>query len=129
RHDVYETEFRVREDGRVRWLEGKGRVFRDAQGVPRQVMGTVMEVTERRAAAEALLQALGAAESANEAKTSFLTSISHDIRTPLAGIIGLVEIMQQSEWAAGETQRDQLRTLSSAAETLLGLINNVLDVS
>jgi PAS domain S-box-containing protein len=128
RHDAYEAEFRILDDsGRPRWVEAKGRVFRDADGTPRQMLGTVMDVTGRRRASEALGEAKAAAESANEAKTAFLTNLSHEIRTPLGAIIGLVEMIQQ--WAAGEGQRQQVRTLAAAAETLLSLINDVLDVS
>ena len=126
--DQYEIEFRtIGTDGRVRWLEDKGRVFRDPQGRPTHVLGTVMDVTQRRCSAEWLAQARDAAESANRAKSNFLANMSHEIRTPLAAIVGMVELMQQG--AVSPEQRNQLQTLATAAESLLTLINDILDIS
>jgi PAS domain S-box-containing protein len=128
KHDRYEAEFRIPgADGEVRWLEDKGRVFRDAQGRPTHMLGTLMDVTPRRHSAELLQKARDAAESANRAKSSFLASMSHEIRTPLAAIVGMVELMQQGY--PSDEQRAQLHTLGTAAESLLSLINDILDVS
>jgi len=127
-HDLYEAEFRtLGSDGQIRWIEDKGRVFRDAEGVPRHMMGTVMDITERKRADEALRQARDEAESANQAKSSFLASLSHEIRTPLGAIIGLIELLQHG--AASAEQRGQLQTMATAADTLLALINDVLDIT
>src|SRR5262249_56219166 len=67
------------------------------------------------------------AEAAKEAKSKFLASRSHEIRTPLGAIIGMVELLQQGP--VSDEQRSQLQTLATAAETLLSLINDVLDIS
>jgi PAS domain S-box-containing protein len=128
RQGRYDIEFRGRDpSGQVRWLEHKGRVFRDASGRATHLMGTLMDVTEKRQAAEALRQARDAAESANRAKSSFLASMSHEIRTPLAAIVGMVELLQQG--AVSAEQRGRLQTLGTAAESLLSLISDILDVS
>src|SRR5262249_26066127 len=116
----YQVEFRSAADP-ARWLEAKGQVFRDAAGNPTHVLGTVMDVTGRLRAARDL------AEAANRAKSEFLANMSHEIRTPLSGIIGMAELLLQTP--VNERQRGYLQTLSRSAESLLSLINDVLDIS
>lgn len=85
------------------------------------------ELTEnRRLRTEAQALAL-AAEKANRAKSEFLATMSHEIRTPLNGVLGMAQIM-----ASGELQVDQrrrLETITASGQSLLSLINTILDVS
>ena len=78
--------------------------------------------------AEHLRQALDLAKSANEAKSRFLANMSHDIRTPINAVIGMARIAQENPDDA-EKVRECLRTIDSSSKHLLGLINDVLDVS
>jgi PAS domain S-box-containing protein len=81
----------------------------------------------KAAAAEALTQALARAEAANEAKSVFLATMSHEIRTPLNGVLGMVQAM-----AAGDLtpmQRERLGVVRQSGETLLAILNDVLDLS
>ncbi|WP_041415956.1 hybrid sensor histidine kinase/response regulator [Shewanella halifaxensis] len=66
-------------------------------------------------------------EQANSAKSSFLANMSHEIRTPLNGIIGMTEILTDSKLTA--IQKDYLATINSSSQTLLMLINDILDLS
>lgn len=75
-----------------------------------------------------LQQALKAAESANQAKSSFLSNMSHDIRTPMNAIIGMTSIAQNHLDEKGRVQ-DCLNKIQTASSHLLGLINDVLDMS
>ncbi|MGB4064543.1 MAG: PAS domain-containing protein [Azonexus sp.] len=76
---------------------------------------------------EQLIQAKDEAESASRAKSAFLANISHEIRTPMNAIIGLTHIAQRS---AGSTeQHDRLGKVAEAAHHLMGIINDVLDIS
>jgi len=76
---------------------------------------------------EQLIQAKDEAESASRAKSAFLANISHEIRTPMNAIIGLTHIAQRS---AGSTeQQDRLGKVAEAAQHLMGIINDVLDIS
>lgn len=68
------------------------------------------------------------AEEANRAKTDFLANMSHEIRTPMNVIIGIARIMKQAEGLTGQ-QAEYLKTLSTSAESLMQLINDILDIS
>ncbi len=93
------------------------------------VMVTCREVTERKAA-EKLLQEKQIAEVANRTKSEFLANMSHELRTPLNSIIGFSDLLY--EHAYGELTGRQLRAvgnISRSGKHLLGLINDILDLS
>lgn len=88
----------------------------------------VKDQEKEKAHQEELLKAAKKAEAANIAKTEFLQRMSHDIRTPINGIIGMVEV--------GDYYRDDIKKqahcrakIKDASNTLLELVNEVLDMS
>jgi len=85
------------------------------------------EVNERRAALEALTRAKEEAESANLAKSQFLANMSHEIRTPMNGILGMIQMLSQSQLS--EQQLGYLDLARGSAESLLTIINDILDFS
>ena len=90
---------------------------------------TEMKHAERelRAANQALVEARGSAEAASVAKSAFLANMSHEIRTPMNAIIGLTHLLRRD--VQEPAQQGRLHKVSDAAQHLLGVINDILDLS
>ncbi|MCK6411544.1 MAG: ATP-binding protein [Azonexus sp.] len=78
---------------------------------------------------ESLRQARDAAESANLAKSRFLATMSHEIRTPMNGIIGMSQLMFMDDQMGEDERKDYARTIYNSGQTLLTLLNDILDLS
>jgi PAS domain S-box-containing protein len=123
-----ELKFRVLwPDGQVRWMQAQARVYRDGGGRPVRMVGVVVDVTERQHGEAALNQAKQEADRANRAKSEFLSRMSHELRTPLNAILGFGQLLQRDDLTEG--QRESADQMLRGGRHLLGLINEVLDVS
>lgn len=85
------------------------------------------QVIERRRREEQLRQAKEAAEAANRAKSEFLANVSHEVRTPMNAVLGMLQVVLSEELTS--PVRDSLRTASDSAKTLMALLNDLLDFS
>ncbi|MGC2267800.1 MAG: ATP-binding protein [Candidatus Acidiferrales bacterium] len=117
----------VLRDGRQVWATVELAMLKNSAGKARFVLGTAVDVTEQKRAQHALQEAKRAAEAANEAKSAFLATMSHEIRTPMNGILGMTELVLDTE-LTGE-QREHLGLVRISAESLLAIINDILDFS
>ncbi|MCM1097533.1 MAG: response regulator [Ruminococcus flavefaciens] len=84
--------------------------------------------TKERQMYEALGEALAAAKAANEAKSNFLSNMSHDIRTPMNAIVGFSTLMAKDAERPDKV-REYTRKIASSSQHLLSLINDILDMS
>jgi signal transduction histidine kinase/DNA-binding response OmpR family regulator len=112
----------------VLWVQTSGRVVaRDPQGQARRMLGSVINVSSRREQMDKLAQTKALAETASLAKSHFLANMSHEIRTPMNGIMGMTALCLQTELTA--TQRSYLDMVERSAQSLLAVINDILDLS
>jgi PAS domain S-box-containing protein len=117
-----------RMDGEYRWFLSRAVPIRDAQGKVLRWFGTNTDVTEQRAAAEALARAKDEAEAANRAKDDFLATLSHELRTPLTPVLLSAAAMQEDEQLPVDA-RAQLAMMRRNIELEARLIDDLLDLT
>ncbi|MGB7659317.1 MAG: response regulator, partial [Pseudolabrys sp.] len=118
-----ETHIQRRSDGR--WIQVNER--KTANG---GVVAIYADITELKQHEAELAEARDAADAANQTKSSFLANMSHELRTPLNAIIGYSEILQEDAVYKGDKAAiDDIQKIEGAGRHLLGLINNILDLS
>ncbi len=114
-------------DGHDTWAATTKMCLRDRNGALLGTFGISRDITEKKLAEEAMRQAQIAAEEANRAKSDFLANMSHEIRTPMNGILGMNEVLLNTELLP--EQREYALLVKNSADALLDLINDILDFS
>lgn len=114
-------------EGAPHWVESVAEMIRDADGAPLKIVGAYRDIDHEKAVEQELVQARDAADAASQAKSHFLATISHEIRTPLNGVLGMAQAMAADRLS--KTQRQRLTIVQQSGETLLALLNDVLDLS
>ncbi len=129
--DRYQAEFRMlHRDGVYITVLSRAFLVRDEEGKATRVVGTHLDISERKYAAQQLEEAKEKAEAADRLKSAFLATMSHELRTPLNSIIGFTGILlQELAGPLNAEQAKQLGMVQSSARHLLDLINDVLDIS
>ena len=126
--EPFRAQYRInRTDGREVWVEGVADLHQDETGQPLRLVGAIQNITARKQAEQAILRARDQAEAANVAKSTFLATMSHEIRTPLNGVLGMAQVMAAEDLSP--TQRERVRIIQASGETLLAILNDVLDLS
>ena len=126
--EVYDPVFRVvRPDGSVSVVQAGAQVERDEQGLALRVTGINRDITVQRELQARLLDAKEQADAASAAKSSFLANMIHEIRTPMNAVLGMLHLVQNTE--LNTRQLDYISKAETAAKSLLGLLNDILDYS
>ena len=127
----WEDTFPLRgKDGEFRWFLSRALPIADEAGRIVRWFGTNTDITAQRETEAALAAAKHEAEEANRAKSQFIANMSHELRTPLSAVIGYSEVLQEEiEDLGEESLLADARKIEANARHLLGLINDVLDLS
>lgn len=120
----YEQE--IMTGGKTTWVQWAVREIRDAENRIIEYQAVGHDITARKTSEHALHQAKDAAEAANRAKGEFLAIVSHEIRTPISGVLGFADIL--NETTLNDEQREYVQLIQKSGEALLLLINDLLDI-
>ncbi|OSM00235.1 response regulator [Magnetofaba australis] len=126
RFQYHENENVCRDERRV-WVAWSNQALRNAEGEVTELLSVGADITHLKRVQQELILARDAADAANRAKSEFLAVMSHEIRTPMNAILGMAELLAETELS--DEQAGYVRIFRSAGDTLLALINDILDLS
>jgi len=128
---AYQTSYRIfTAEGAEKWVWEQGQFLPNPLTQVPILEGFITDITEQKRAEAAMDHARQLAESANRSKSQFLANMSHELRTPLNAILGYSEILQEEAEDAGFHEfLPDLNKIRGAGQHLLGLINDILDIS
>lgn len=124
---TFERELELADGGGRLWLQWTQRAIKDNTGETIEYQAVGHDVTVRREAEAALIRAKEAAEEADRAKSEFLAMVSHEIRTPINGVIGFARLLRDTPLSP--VQRDHVAMIHTSGLALEKLIGDILDLS
>lgn len=119
----------VHRSGRDVWVNATTSLLRDADGQPQYFIGALEDITARKRIKADLVAALTVAEDANHAKSDFLSSMSHELRSPLNAVLGFAQLLQSGKPPPTSLQQESVEEILKAGWYLLDLIDEILDLS
>ncbi len=127
--DQYQNTHRMKHaDGSWVYIFDQGKISQwDKDGKPIRFTGTHLNITKQKEQEQKLKEAKRIAERAEKAKSEFLANMSHEIRTPMNGVLGMVQLL--SETNLNDEQRGMVETTKSCGNSLMAILNDVLDIS
>jgi PAS domain S-box-containing protein len=135
--EPYAGEYRlIAADGRTVWIRDEAVLLRDQEGTPVHWQGVMVDISESKAATEDLTRALDLERQAmddmrraDEIKTTFLTAVSHDIRTPLSAILGNALTLEEGDrlGITDEERKQLIHSLAVKARRLNTIVTDLLD--
>jgi PAS domain S-box-containing protein len=124
--DIPQEKIQTHQGERI--LHTKKMAITDEAGTPRFLLGISRDVTDEIRSQDALRVAKDAAEQAAQAKSRFLANMSHELRTPLNAIVGFARILLKQRDQLSDTHHEYVGYVSRAAEHMLSLVNDLLDL-
>jgi len=125
----YQAEYRsLTKAGQYVWILDTGKVMEfDKDGSPLRIVGTNIDITQRKLMEQAIIDERDRANEANKAKSEFLANMSHEIRTPMNAILGFSEALYHK--LDSVQHRKMIKSVLSSGNLLLSLLNDILDLS
>lgn len=124
----YRSQYRIKnKDGQWRWFQCSGQAMWDKNGQPYRLSGGAVDITEIKSIQENLKKQNEKIENLNLSKSNFIANMSHEIRTPMNGIIGMANLLLNTE--LNQEQQEHTNLILSSSEHLMQIINDILDIS
>lgn len=117
----------LHKDGNYRWLHDDLILMKDEKGNPLEIIGSTMDITDRKIVEQELIKAKQETEKSAKVKEQFLANVSHEIRTPMNGIMGISRLLLQTK--LNDEQQQYVDAIKTSADNLLIIINDLLDIS
>ncbi|MEX0990907.1 MAG: PAS domain-containing protein [Actinomycetota bacterium] len=134
--EPYSDEYRaIAADGSIHWIQEESVVLKNDVGVPAYIQGVMLDITPRKEAEGELHDALGREREASEhlraldaMKNTLLHAVSHDIRGPLAGVMGATVLLRQEDQLSAEERIEVIEDLEASAAKMNRLVTDMLDL-
>lgn len=123
-----ETSFKAKDHAAVPVILS-GSLLKDNAGNLEGIVYVVRDISEQKKAKQALIAAKEAADRANKLKSQFLANVSHEIRNPITGIVGMLQLLSVRADNLSEKQKFHIKTAHKNSYQLISIVNDIVDLS